>query len=84
MDRIGEILVIEATDLATKPGQVREFLDNNPVPDCFKDSLPDDFRTFCLIMNSLKQWVSAEQAATDRYLLGGRVREECRTASTHS
>jgi len=32
-------------------------------------------------MNALKQWVSAEQAATDRYLLGGTARVECRAAA---
>jgi hypothetical protein len=45
------------------------------------ERLPDDFRVFCLALNSLKQWVGAEQSATDRYLLGGGARELCREAS---
>ncbi len=34
-----------------------------------------------LALNSLKQWVVAEQGATDRYLLGGAVRNLCREAT---
>jgi hypothetical protein len=45
-----------------------------------KETLPDEFRVFCLALNSLKQWVAAEQAATDRYLLGGSARDLCREA----
>ena len=40
--------------------------------------LPEDFRVFALLLNALKQWVSAESAATDRFLLGGNARKECR------
>src|ERR1019366_2780057 len=40
-----------------------------------------DFRVYCLALNALKQWLAAEQAATDRYLLGGRARQECRAAA---
>ncbi len=58
--------------------EVREFLDNNKLPDLMSKLLPDDFRVFCLLLNGLKQWLSAEQAATDRYLLGGTARERCR------
>jgi hypothetical protein len=45
-----------------------------------KERLPDKFRVFCLALNSLKQWVAAEQAATDRFLLGGNARDLCREA----
>jgi len=34
-----------------------------------------------LAINSLKQWVVAEQGATDRYLLGGAARDLCREAT---
>ncbi len=44
--------------------------------------MPDDFRIFCLALNALKQWLAAEQAATDRYLLGGKARAECSLAAT--
>jgi hypothetical protein len=44
--------------------------------------LPDDYRVYCLALNALKQWLAAEQAATDRYLLGGKARDECRAAAT--
>jgi len=44
--------------------------------------LPDEFRVFCLLLNALKQWLSAEQAATDRYLLGSSARALCRAMLT--
>jgi len=57
-------------------------LDNNPLPKSLQGLLSDEFRTFSLLLNSLKQWVSAESAATDRFLLGGTARETCRKIST--
>lgn len=80
LERIGELLVTEAAR-AAEAGVVREFLDGNPVPPPFEGELPDDFRAFCLALNALKQWVSAEQAATDRYLLGSTARADCRAAA---
>jgi hypothetical protein len=80
LDRVGEMLLIEAAKLATTAGPIRNFLDDNPLPRSMENSLPDQFRVFCLALNSLKQWVAAEQAATDRYLLGGAARELCRDA----
>jgi hypothetical protein len=82
LDRIGGLLLEAAAELAQEPGPVRHFLDNNPIPQAIRGRLPDDFRAFCLALNALKQWVSAEQAATDRYVLGGTARDECRAAST--
>jgi len=79
LDRIGCILIEESAKLA-KDKNVKEFLDNNPLPPHMKEFLPDDFRTFSLLLNAMKQWVSAESAATDRYLLGGTARETCRNA----
>ena len=69
LDHIGELLVEEANK-ASIEGPVKEFLDVNPLPVHMKELLPDDFRAFSLILNALKQWVSAESAATDRFLLG--------------
>lgn len=80
LDRIGEMLLTESAKLATREGPIRTFLKNNPLPRSMGKSLPDHFRVFCLALNSLKQWVAAEQAATDRYLLGGGARALCRTA----
>ena len=54
---------------------MRDFLADNPLPDGMAPLLPDSFRAFCLALNSLKQWVAKEQAATDRYLLGGVSRQ---------
>jgi hypothetical protein len=82
LDRIGGLLLEAAAQLAQEPGPVRKFLDANPIPEALHGRLPDDFRAFCLALNALKQWVSAEQAATDRYVLGGTARDECRAAST--
>jgi hypothetical protein len=45
-----------------------------------KGLLPDDFRVFSLLLNALKQWVSAESQSTDRYLLGGTSRATCKEA----
>jgi hypothetical protein len=75
-------LLNQAALKAAKTGQVKDFLDRNPLPVSMKSHLPDEFRAFCLLLNSLKQWVSAESLATDRYLLGGTVRDKLRAASS--
>lgn len=80
LDRIGEMLVAESEKIVEAEGPVRQFLDANPLPSAMADRLPDQFRVFCLALNALKQWVGAEQGATDRYLLGGQSRELCRKA----
>lgn len=76
-------LLNQAALKAAKAGQVKDFLDRNPLPDSMKSHLPDEFRAICLLLNSLKQWVSAESLSTDRYLLGGTGREKLRAASSH-
>ena len=80
IDKIGTILIEKSNDLSKK-GTVKDFLDNNPLPENMAKLLPDEFRTFCLILNALKQWVSKEQLATDRYLLGGTARETLKEAA---
>jgi hypothetical protein len=82
LDRLGQVLLEESAQMATAPGDVRDFLASNPLPSSLAPLLPDSFRAFCLALNAVKQWVAAEQAAADRYLLGGRARELCREAST--
>jgi hypothetical protein len=77
LDELGALIIEKTNELASHPGAVRQFLDANPLPPSLAHRLPDDFRVFCLALNALKQWVAAEQAATDRYLLGGSVRREC-------
>jgi hypothetical protein len=72
----------ESQTLARDDPQVRQFLDENELPDVMNVLLPDDFRVFCLLLNALKQWIAAEQAATDKYLLGGRAREFCQQMLT--
>ncbi|QRK07185.1 hypothetical protein JQX13_45265 [Archangium violaceum] len=67
--------------LTTTPGPVREFLEQNPLPPSLEGKLPDEFRAFTLALNALKQWVAAEQAATDRYLLGRNADTECLAAA---
>jgi hypothetical protein len=76
------VLLNQTAVKAVKSGQVKEFLERNPLPDSMTSHLPDEFRAFCLLLNSLKQWVSAESLATDRYLLGGTVRDKLRAASS--
>ena len=82
LDGIGGLLLAHAAGLATSEGPVRDFLDANPLPAAMAPLLPDDFRTYCLVLNALKQWIAKEQAATDRYLLGGVSRQMCREAFT--
>jgi hypothetical protein len=81
LDKIGTILMEKSKELS-KNGPVKDFLNSNPLPENMARLLPDDFRTFCLMLNALKQWVSAESASTDKYLLGGTARAICRNAST--
>ena len=83
LDEIGGLLVERAKSSASSQGKVRDFLDTIELPECMRERLPDEFRAFCLILNALKQWVSAESAATDRYLLGGTVRKQCRKIADH-
>ncbi|WIG93163.1 hypothetical protein [Myxococcus sp. SDU36] len=81
LNQVGGLLLEQAGMMATTPGPVREFLEQNPLPPVLEGKLPDEFRAFALALNALKQWVAAEQAATDRYLLGGQVRTECWAAA---
>lgn len=78
LDEIGSILNQKAIDMASEDGLVKDFLKSNPLPSYMKELLPDDFRVFSLLLNALKQWVSAESQSTDRYLLGGTARATCR------
>jgi hypothetical protein len=78
LDRIGALIIEESKGLVARNAEVRRFLDENKLPGMMRVLLPDDFRVFCLLLNGLKQWLSAEQAATDRYLLGGTARVRCR------
>lgn len=82
LDDIGTLLVQESARMATEAGPVAEFLDATPLPSSMEALLPRQFRAYCLAMNALKQWVSAEQAATDRYLFGGTARELCRSVTS--
>jgi hypothetical protein len=80
LDQIGEIILRESAKLARTSGPVRDFLKANPLPPGMERLLPNDIRSFCLALNAVKQWVASEQAATDRYLLGGAARTMCREA----
>jgi hypothetical protein len=81
LDIVGTMLLEESKKMSTEEGIVKEFLNENPLPPHLDGLLPKDFRVFCLLLNALKQWISAEQQATDRYLLGGTARETCRSIS---
>lgn len=78
LDEIGAVLNEKAIEMAIEDGPVKDFLEANPLPPHMKELLPDDFRVFSLILNALKQWVSAESQSTDRYLLGGTARATCK------
>lgn len=81
-ERVGLLLLDEAKKLATEAGPIRDFLDVNPLPERMRRFLPDEYRAFSLVLNSLKQWTVKEVATTDRYLLGARAREECKAAAS--
>ena len=80
LDEIGGVLNQKAIEMASEDGPVKDFLEVNPLPPHMKELLPDNFRVFSLLLNALKQWVSAESQSTDRYLLGGTARATCREA----
>jgi hypothetical protein len=75
LNSLGAMLLAKSKHLASIEGPVGNFLDNNPLPEAIEQRLPREFRVFCLALNAIKQWVSAEQSATDRYLLGGDARK---------
>lgn len=62
LDTIGCLLKAESQKLAQSSDEVKDFLKANPLPGRMADFLPDDFRVFVLILNSLKQWVMAESS----------------------
>lgn len=79
LNEIGKLISTKANLLASTDNDVSRFLANNPLPKHLKQYLPDNFRVFCLALNAMKQWLSAEQAATDRYIFGGTVRSQCKS-----
>ncbi len=81
LNELGEMLQSRSKSLASDEGPVRDFLNKNELPEALSSHLPREFRVFCLALNAIKQWVAAEQSATDRYLLGGGSRELCRAAA---
>lgn len=64
IDDIGTLLNKQAAKMANEDGPVKDFLHAYPLPPNMRELLPDEFRVFVLLLNSLKQWVSAESAAT--------------------
>lgn len=83
LEAIGETLLSQSDRLLRDNVDVQTFLENNPLPSRMAALLPENFRVFALLLNALKQWVSAESAATDRFFLGGTARQTCREAVTH-
>lgn len=86
LDEIGAHLQKIARKIVSNPTdnvEVYGLLEKHPVPKIAKESLPDEFRVFSLLLNALKQWVSAEQAATDRVLLGGENKKKLKEKITH-
>jgi hypothetical protein len=78
LNELGEMLLARSKSLASDEGPVRDFLNNNELPPAIAKRLPPEYRVFCLALNAIKQWVAAEQSATDHYLLGGASRKLCR------
>lgn len=82
LDEVGCLLVQRSKEMMGE-FTVKNYLVSTPLPPDMDDLLPKEFRVFCLALNALKQWISAEQAATDRFLLGGTGRQRCRDVATH-
>lgn len=76
-DAIGS-LILARLSKTQKYKAVSKFLIENPLPASMQKLLTKETRTFCLILNALKQWVSAEQQAMDKLILGGQARKICR------
>jgi hypothetical protein len=81
LNQIGQLLLRQSKIMSTELGAVSDFLKTTPLPPRMEELLPLEFRVYCLALNALKQWVGAEQAATDKFLLGGTAREICRAAA---
>jgi hypothetical protein len=81
LNGVGILLLDAAKNSLAQKSDLHTFLAENPLPNNLHKRLPDEFRAYCLLLNSLKQWVAAESAATDRWLLGGTVREKLRNAA---
>ncbi|OIN91105.1 MAG: hypothetical protein AUJ20_12170 [Comamonadaceae bacterium CG1_02_60_18] len=70
LDQIGLLILEFAENAVHRDGMVRDFIVLNALPHDMDRLLPENYRAYCLALNALKQWVSAEQAATDRYIFG--------------
>lgn len=81
LSEIGELILSKSEELSSNDSQVSKFLAENPLPKHLEQYLPENFRAFCLALNAVKQWISAEQAATDRYIFGATVRKQCKDLS---
>lgn len=79
LNQIGVILQENAKKIISDPikySELNKILNDNPVPELADDILTPEFRIFCLQLNALKNWLSAEQASTDRVLLGGNYKSK--------
>ena len=83
LNTIGEFLQDQSNMLLKENNNIKIFLENNPLPPHMATLLPENYRVFALLLNALKQWVSAESSATDRYILGGTARQACREATNN-
>lgn len=81
VNEVGVLLLNASRNALNGYSEIKTFLDENAPPESIQGRLPDEFRAYCLLLNALKQWVSAESAATDRWLLGGAVREKMRSTT---
>jgi len=81
LDNIGSTMNEYVEKMVNENDTIKEFLEANPLPPHMSDLLSNEFRVFSLMLNALKQWVSAESAYTDRYLLGGTARQTCKEAT---
>src|SRR5271168_4194332 len=65
LNELGEMLLAKSKSLASIEGPVGTFLDDNPLPSAIAQRLPREYQVFCLALHAIKQWVAAEQSATD-------------------
>jgi hypothetical protein len=80
LDTIGNYLLEESKVLSKNDPSILSFLEENALPSSLSQSLTPEYRVFCLALNALKQWIAAEQTATDKFILGANVRNEIRSS----
>jgi len=82
LGEIGGLIQHRARELSEKDQAMIPFLESNSLPPSLGGELTPEIRAFCLLLNAVKQWSNAEQAAMDRLIFSGNVRRELKDLAT--